>query len=120
MKITASAISLNVGDPVEAGNIAKEHLGFTEDMTDDGFVSLSWSDAGFSPICLRTGLESFELESMRGKHANGSGCVAGFAGASWWLRLVEECHGPPPHARQHVRARHCARCVLLRTLDEFR
>jgi catechol 2,3-dioxygenase-like lactoylglutathione lyase family enzyme len=71
MKIAASAISLNVGDPVESGNFAKEHLGFTEDMADDGFVSLSWSDAGISPIYLRTGLESFELESMLGKHADG-------------------------------------------------
>ena len=38
MKITASAISLNVGDPVESGNFAKEHLGFTKDMADDGFI----------------------------------------------------------------------------------
>ena len=41
MQITASAISLNVEDPVESASFAKQHLGFTEDMADDGFVSLS-------------------------------------------------------------------------------
>jgi uncharacterized glyoxalase superfamily protein PhnB len=30
--ITASAISLNVEDPVASATFAKQHLGFTEDM----------------------------------------------------------------------------------------
>ncbi len=72
MRITASAISLNVEDPLSSANFAKEHLGFTEDMADDGgFVSLSREDAGFNLIYLRTGLESFKPESMRGRHADG-------------------------------------------------
>ena len=71
MQITASAISLNVQDPVESATFAKQHLGFTEDMADDGFVSLSKQDAGFNLIYLRTGLESFKPESMRGRHADG-------------------------------------------------
>ena len=71
MQITASALSLNVGDPVASATFAKQHLGFTEDMADDGFVSLSKQDAGFNLIYLRTGLESFKPDSMRGRHADG-------------------------------------------------
>jgi predicted enzyme related to lactoylglutathione lyase len=71
--ITASALSLNVDDPLASATFAKQHLGFTEDMADDsgGFVSLSREDAGFNLIYLRTGLESFKPESMRGRHADG-------------------------------------------------
>jgi predicted enzyme related to lactoylglutathione lyase len=71
VQVTASAISLNVEDPVESASFAKQHLGFTEDMADDGFVSLSKQDAGFNLIYLRTGLESFKPDSMRGRHADG-------------------------------------------------
>jgi len=71
VKITASAISLNVEDPVESATFAKQHLDFTEDMADDGFVSLSRRDAGFNLIYLRTGLESFKPDSLRGRHADG-------------------------------------------------
>ena len=71
MQITASAISLNVEVPVESASFAKQHLGFTEDMADDGFVSLSKQDAGFNLIYLRTGLESFKPDSMRGRRADG-------------------------------------------------
>ena len=71
MQVTASAISLNVEDPVESASFAKQHLGFTEDMADDGFVSLSKQDAGFNLLYLRTGLESFKPDSMRGRHADG-------------------------------------------------
>ncbi len=71
MQITASALSLNVDDPVASATFARQHLGFTEDMADDGFVSLSKQDAGFNLIYLRTGLESFKPESMRGRHVDG-------------------------------------------------
>ena len=71
MQITASAISLNVEDPAESATFAKQHLGFIEDMAYDGFVSLSKQDAGFNLIYLRTGLESFKPDSMRGRHADG-------------------------------------------------
>ena len=71
MQITASAISLNVEDPAESAAFAKQHLGFIEDMAYDGFVSLSKQDAGFNLIYLRTGLESFKPDSMRGRHADG-------------------------------------------------
>jgi uncharacterized glyoxalase superfamily protein PhnB len=40
-------------------------------MADDGFVSLSKQDAGFNLIYLRTGLETFKPDSMRGRNADG-------------------------------------------------
>lgn len=71
MKITASAISLNVDDVTASAAFAKDHFGFSEDMAADGFVSLSREDAGFNPIYLRTGLPSFKPERLRGRRADG-------------------------------------------------
>jgi catechol 2,3-dioxygenase-like lactoylglutathione lyase family enzyme len=71
MTISASAISLNVADPAASAAFAERHLGFTEDMSADGFVSLSRPDAGFNLIFLRTGLSSFKPEAMRGRSADG-------------------------------------------------
>jgi uncharacterized glyoxalase superfamily protein PhnB len=69
--ITASAISLNVADPVASGAFAQRHLGFSEEMAADGFVSLARADAGYNLIFLRTGLETFKPAAMRGRHADG-------------------------------------------------
>src|SRR5215218_2105146 len=63
MPITASAVSLNVADPAASAEFAKRHLGFREDMSADGFVSLSRADAGFNLIFLRTGLATFKPDS---------------------------------------------------------
>jgi catechol 2,3-dioxygenase-like lactoylglutathione lyase family enzyme len=71
MKITASAISLNVDDVAASATFAKQHFGFTEEMSADGFVSLSRPDAGFNLVFLRTGLESFKPVHMRGHRADG-------------------------------------------------
>ena len=71
MKITASAISLNVEDVVASAAFAKDHFGFSEDMADDGFVSLSREDAGFNLIFLRTGLATLKPERLRGRRADG-------------------------------------------------
>ena len=71
MKITASAISLNVDDVDASATFAKRHFGFTEDMAADGFVSLSRDDAGFNLIFLRTGLATFKPERLRGRRADG-------------------------------------------------
>jgi catechol 2,3-dioxygenase-like lactoylglutathione lyase family enzyme len=71
MTITASAVSLNVADPVASGEFAKRHLGFQEDMSADGFVSLSRPDAGFNLIYLRTGLATFKPLAMRDRSADG-------------------------------------------------
>ncbi len=71
MKITASAISLNVDDVAASAAFAKDHFGFSEDMAADGFVSLSREDAGFNLIFLRTGLATFKPEGLRGRRADG-------------------------------------------------
>ena len=71
MKITASAISLNVDDVAASAAFAKDHFGFGEDMAADGFVSLSRPDAGFNLIYLRTGLATFKPERLRGRRADG-------------------------------------------------
>ena len=71
MKITASAISLNVDNVAASAAFAKDHFGFREDMAADGFVSLSRADAGFNLIFLRTGLATFKPERLRGRRADG-------------------------------------------------
>ncbi|MCH7231872.1 VOC family protein [Glycomyces sp. L485] len=67
MKITSSAISLNVADPTASAEFLKRHYGFSEDMSADGFVSLSRPDAGFNVVFLRTGLATFKPESAKGR-----------------------------------------------------
>ena len=71
MQITASAISLNVNDVNASATFAKQHFGFSEEMSADGFVSLSREDVGFNLIFLRTGLESFKPIHMRGHQVDG-------------------------------------------------
>lgn len=56
MKITASAISLNVDDVAASAAFAKQHFGFKEDMASDGFVSL---------------FKTFKPEHLRGRRADG-------------------------------------------------
>jgi len=70
MRFTASALSLNVADVTSSASWAQRHLGFTEEMSADGFCSLSHPEAGFNLIYLRTGLESFKPASAAGP-ANG-------------------------------------------------
>ena len=72
MKITRSAISLNVDDVEGSARFAQEHLGFVQEMADDGFVSLSRDDAGFNLIFLRTGLGTFKPESIAGSAGMGT------------------------------------------------
>jgi catechol 2,3-dioxygenase-like lactoylglutathione lyase family enzyme len=71
MRITASAISLNVDDVPASAAFATEHFGFGEEMADDGFVSLSREDVGFNLVFLRTGLATFKPDAMRGRRADG-------------------------------------------------
>ncbi len=71
MKITASAISLNVDDVTASATFVKQHFGFTEQMSADGFVSLSREDAGFNLIFLQTGLKCFKPIHMRDHRADG-------------------------------------------------
>jgi uncharacterized glyoxalase superfamily protein PhnB len=71
MQVTASAISLNVDDAIASATFVKQHFGFTEQMSADGFVSLSRPDVGFNLIFLQTGLKTFKPIHMRGHHADG-------------------------------------------------
>ena len=71
MKITSSAVSLNVADERASAAFLRDHFGFAEEMSADGFVSLSRPDAGFNVIYLRTGLPTFKPASMAGRGADG-------------------------------------------------
>ncbi len=55
MKITTSALSLNVADEQASAQFARDHVGFVEEMANDGFVSLSRPDAGFNLISCAPG-----------------------------------------------------------------
>lgn len=71
MKITGTALSLNVADIDASATFAKDHFGFTEAMAADGFVSLNHPDAGLNVIFLRTGLGSFKPASIAGPAGQG-------------------------------------------------
>lgn len=71
MQVTASAISLNVDDVTASATFVKQHFGFTEQMSADGFVSLSRQDVGFNLIFLQTRLKTFKPIHMRGHRADG-------------------------------------------------
>ncbi|BAJ29963.1 MULTISPECIES: VOC family protein [Kitasatospora] len=58
MKINRSAVSLNVEDVAASAAFLSEHLGFREEMSADGFVSLGHPDAGMNVVLLRRGLEA--------------------------------------------------------------
>lgn len=63
MKITASALSLNFEDVAASANFVKQYFGFSEEMSAEGFVSLSRPDVGFNLVFLKTGLETFKLST---------------------------------------------------------
>lgn len=71
MQINASAISLNVHDVTASATFVKQHFGFHEKMSADGFVSLSRPDVGFDLVFLRAGLKTFKPNHMRGHQADG-------------------------------------------------
>jgi uncharacterized glyoxalase superfamily protein PhnB len=70
MRITATAISLNVDDPVASSAFLARHFGFTEEMAADGFVSLTRDDVGASVVFLRRGLPTLPAD-QRDVHAAG-------------------------------------------------
>lgn len=71
MRITASALSVNVADPAASARFLIEHFGFTEKMSADGFVNLTHVDAGFDVVYLRTGLDSFKPKRLGGSAGEG-------------------------------------------------
>lgn len=70
MRVTATALSLNVDDVAASSTFLTEHFGFTEQMVADGFASLTRADAGVNVVFLRRGLESLPAD-QRDDHASG-------------------------------------------------
>jgi catechol 2,3-dioxygenase-like lactoylglutathione lyase family enzyme len=71
MRITATALSLNVEDVDASAAFVRDHFGFAEEMSADGFVALSHPDAGFNIALLRTGLATFKPASIAGPAGQG-------------------------------------------------
>jgi catechol 2,3-dioxygenase-like lactoylglutathione lyase family enzyme len=70
VKITASAVSLNVDDVAASAHFLTAHFGFTEQMSADGFAALARDDAGLNVVFLRRGMELLP-EDQRDDHAAG-------------------------------------------------
>ena len=76
MKVSATAISLNVADPQASAAFLSRHVGHTVAMEADGFVSLTHPDGGPNIVYLRTGLPSFKPAPRAG--ATGDGLLLAF------------------------------------------
>lgn len=70
MKITSSAVSLNVEDVAASSAFLARHFGFQEAMAADGFASLTREDAGMNVVFLRRGLATLPAD-QRDDHARG-------------------------------------------------
>lgn len=70
MKITATAVSLNVDDVPAASAFLVEHFGFVVQMSADGFSSLVREDVGAHVVFLRRGLATLPTD-QRDVHAQG-------------------------------------------------
>lgn len=70
MKITSSAVSLNVDDVPASSAFLVEHFGFREEMAADGFASLTRDDVGMNVIFLRRGLDTLPAD-QRDEHTAG-------------------------------------------------
>jgi catechol 2,3-dioxygenase-like lactoylglutathione lyase family enzyme len=71
LKISATAVSLNVDDVEASTSFLQRHFGFEKAMAADGFASLSRDDAGFNLVFLRTGLPTFKPARLQGRRADG-------------------------------------------------
>ncbi|MFI9724271.1 VOC family protein [Streptomyces sp. NPDC052396] len=70
MKVTSSAVSLNVDDVPASSAFLREHFGFREEMAADGFASLTRDDIGLNVVFLRRGLTVLPAD-QREVHAAG-------------------------------------------------
>jgi catechol 2,3-dioxygenase-like lactoylglutathione lyase family enzyme len=70
MKITSTAVSLNVDNVPASSNFLTQHLGFREEMAAEGFASLTRDDAGMNVIFLRRGLATLPGD-QRDEHVRG-------------------------------------------------
>jgi catechol 2,3-dioxygenase-like lactoylglutathione lyase family enzyme len=62
VKITASALSMNVEDVEASAAFLTDHFGFTVDLAADGFTKLSRPDVGVDLIYLRRGLATLPAD----------------------------------------------------------
>jgi uncharacterized glyoxalase superfamily protein PhnB len=70
MKITSSAVSLNVADVDASVGFLTSHFGFRTELAADGFASLSREDAVMNVVFLRQGLATLPAD-QRSDHARG-------------------------------------------------
>jgi predicted enzyme related to lactoylglutathione lyase len=70
MRISASAVSFNVDDVPASSAFLAEHFEFRQDMSADGFASLTRDDAGLNVVFLRRGLPTLPAD-QRDQHAGG-------------------------------------------------
>lgn len=70
MKITATAVTLNVDDVAASNAFLATHFGFREQMSADGFASLTRDDVGMNVVFLRRGLGTLP-DDQRNTHAAG-------------------------------------------------
>src|ERR1051325_4407847 len=68
VKITASAVSLNVDDVGAPVGFVTGHVGYTEELSADGLASRGRPDAGMTVVFLRRGLETLPAD-QRDDHA---------------------------------------------------
>lgn len=71
LKVTESAISLNVPDIAAAATFARQHFGFVAGMELPEVVSLHREGVGFSLIFLPTGLKTFKPAEVAGRAGMG-------------------------------------------------
>ncbi|MFB4351489.1 VOC family protein [Microbacterium sp. CR_7] len=71
MKISRTAVSLNVPDVGASADFAKTHFGYEEAMAADGFASLQHPDSSTNLIFLQTGLPTFRPAEIAGSAREG-------------------------------------------------
>lgn len=98
MRITQSAISLNVPNVARSAEFLEMHFGFQREMEAEGFVSLAREDVGFNLIFLQVGLASFKPETHAA--AAGMGMLVVFVvddvDAEWNRLQDQELYFPTP------------------------
>ena len=70
MKVSSSAVSLNVDDAAASSSFLQQHFGFREEMAAEGFASLTRDDVGMNVVFLRRGLPTLP-DDQRDVHAAG-------------------------------------------------
>ena len=70
MRVSSSAVSLNVEDAAASSRFLQQHFGFREERAADGFASLTREDVGMNVVFLRRGLPTLP-DDQRDTHATG-------------------------------------------------